>query len=202
MPAMVIPVCDLDGGLGMTPAECPVCAPPGVSIVVAQPPMVTSPAGPTVVSPGFLQPSTGSVSCSSVPLTIPAVSTPEKSLLFQAAEMDQGQPWSGSSLGGESAGCHLPAAPRPLVRRLRLITMVNRTQLGGTRTSLTCLVKGRLMSTRTIRMPSYRVRRAAHYMTAMGLWRPPITPEIRGPLPLATCNACMSCSDCFPDVPL
>ena len=51
-------------------------------------------------------------------------------------------------------------------------------------------------------MPSYRVRRAAHYMTAMGLWRLPIAPEIRGPLPLATCNACMSCSDCFPDVPL
>ena len=51
-------------------------------------------------------------------------------------------------------------------------------------------------------MPSYRVRRAAHYMMAMGLWRPPITPEIRGPLPLATCNTCMSCSDCFPDVPL
>ena len=49
-------------------------------------------------------------------------------------------------------------------------------------------------------MPSYRVRRAAHYMTAMGLWWPPITPEIRGPLPLATCNACMSCIDCFPDV--
>ena len=51
-------------------------------------------------------------------------------------------------------------------------------------------------------MPSYRVRRAAHYMTAMGLWRPPVTPEIRGPLPLATCNACMACSDCFPDGPL
>ena len=51
-------------------------------------------------------------------------------------------------------------------------------------------------------MPSYRVRRAAHYMTVMGLWQPPVAPEIRGPLPLATCNACMSCSDCFPDVPL
>ena len=50
-------------------------------------------------------------------------------------------------------------------------------------------------------MPSYQVRRAAHYMAAMGLWRPPTTPEVRGPLPLATCNACMSCSDCFPDVP-
>ena len=42
----------------------------------------------------------------------------------------------------------------------------------------------------------------AHYMMAMGLWRPPMTPEIRVHLPLATCNACMSCSDCFPDVPL
>ena len=50
-------------------------------------------------------------------------------------------------------------------------------------------------------MPCYRVRRAAHYMTAMGLWRPPVAPEIRGPLPVATCNACMSCSECFPDVP-
>ena len=108
--AMVTPVCDLDGGLGVTPVECPVHVTPGMSVVVAQPPMVTSLAGPTVVSPGFPQPSTRSVSCSSVSPTIPAVSTPEKSLLFQAAEMDQGQPWSGSSFGGESAGRHLPAA--------------------------------------------------------------------------------------------
>ena len=50
-------------------------------------------------------------------------------------------------------------------------------------------------------VPSYRVRRAAHYMAAMGLWRSPTTQEVRGPLPLATCNACMSCSDCFPDLP-
>ena len=49
-------------------------------------------------------------------------------------------------------------------------------------------------------MPSYRVRRAAHYMMAMGLWHPPVATEIRGPLPL--CNACMSCSDCFMDVPM
>ena len=48
-------------------------------------------------------------------------------------------------------------------------------------------------------VPTYRVRRVAHYVTVMGLWRPPTTPEIRGPLPLATCNACMLCSDCFPD---
>ena len=44
-------------------------------------------------------------------------------------------------------------------------------------------------------VPSYRVRRAAHYMTAMGLWRPPHTQGIRGPMP------CMSCNDCFPDLP-
>ena len=113
LPAMVTPVCDLEEGLVVTPAECPVPATPGV----AQPLMVTSPAGPTVISPGCPQPSTGSVCCcSSVPPTIPVVSTPEKSLLFQAAEMDQYQPWSGSSFGGESAGRPLPASsltPRP-----------------------------------------------------------------------------------------
>ena len=31
--------------------------------------------------------------------------------------------------------------------------------------------------------PSHRVRRAAHYMAAMGLWRPPCTQGIQGPLP-------------------
>ena len=50
-------------------------------------------------------------------------------------------------------------------------------------------------------VPSYRVRRVAHHMAAMGLWRPPITQGIRGPLPSATCNACMSCNDYFPDLP-
>ena len=50
-------------------------------------------------------------------------------------------------------------------------------------------------------IPSYRVRRAAHYMMAMGLWRPPVA-EIRGQLPLASCNACTSCRDCCPDVPM
>ena len=33
LPAMVTPVCDLDGGLSVTPAECPVREPPGVSVV-------------------------------------------------------------------------------------------------------------------------------------------------------------------------
>ena len=84
LPAMVTPVCEFDGS------------------IVAQPLMVTSPAGPTVMSPGFLHPLTGSVGCSSVP----AVSTQEKCLLLKAAETTQGQPWAGPSFGGESAGSH------------------------------------------------------------------------------------------------
>ena len=44
-------------------------------------------------------------------------------------------------------------------------------------------------------------RRAAHYMAAMGLWRPPCTQGIPGPLPSSSCNACMTCSDCFADLP-
>ena len=49
--------------------------------------------------------------------------------------------------------------------------------------------------------PSHRVRRAAHYMSAMGLWRPPGTQGAPGPLPTSSCNACKMCSDCFPDLP-
>ena len=45
--------------------------------------------------------------------------------------------------------------------------------------------------------PSHHVRRAAHYMAAMGLWRPPSTQGIIGPLPSSSCNTCMSCSDIF-----
>ena len=48
---------------------------------------------------------------------------------------------------------------------------------------------------------SHRVHRAAHYMAAMGLWRPPSNPGVPGPLPSSSCNACMSCSDCFPNIP-
>ena len=43
--------------------------------------------------------------------------------------------------------------------------------------------------------------RAAHYMTAMGLWRPPIAPGIQGSLPVAACEACMSSGACFPEMP-
>ena len=50
-------------------------------------------------------------------------------------------------------------------------------------------------------VPSYRVRRVAHYMEAMGLWWPPSSQGVWGPLPSATCKACMSRSDRFPDLP-
>ena len=47
--------------------------------------------------------------------------------------------------------------------------------------------------------PGRRVRRAAHYMAAMGLWRPTSTPVFPGPVPASSCNSCMACEDCFPD---
>ena len=42
------------------------------------------------------------------------------------------------------------------------------------------------------------VRRAAHYMTAMRLWRPTGGPGAPGPLPISSCNNCVLCQDCFP----
>ena len=48
--------------------------------------------------------------------------------------------------------------------------------------------------------PVRRVRRAAHYMAAKGLW--PSGPVFPGPVPVSSCNSCMSCEDCFPDVPV
>ena len=59
LPTMVTPVCDPDGALRMTPAECPVIVAPGVSSCVIQPLMASSPAWPDVGSPGFSHPSTG-----------------------------------------------------------------------------------------------------------------------------------------------
>ena len=44
--------------------------------------------------------------------------------------------------------------------------------------------------------PGRRVRRAAHYMAAKGLWRPTSGPVIPGPIPVSSCNSCMSCEDC------
>ena len=43
-----------------------------------------------------------------------------------------------------------------------------------------------------------RVRRAANYMAAMGLWRPPGGPGAPGPVLTSSCNNCMRCANCFP----
>ena len=42
-----------------------------------------------------------------------------------------------------------------------------------------------------------RAQRAAKYMTAMGLWRPPSGPGASRPLPTSTCPSCMNCEYCF-----
>ena len=42
-----------------------------------------------------------------------------------------------------------------------------------------------------------RAQRAAKYMTAMGLWRPPSGPGAPGPLPASTCPSCMKCEYCL-----
>ena len=116
LPTMVTPVCDLDRGLCVTPAECPVIEPPGVSVVVTQPSMVYSPAGPIVVSPEFSHPSTGSVGVLSVPRTSPVVPAREEFLLFNAADTNQAQPEAGPSFTGDPADglfSAVPPTPRP-----------------------------------------------------------------------------------------
>ena len=43
-----------------------------------------------------------------------------------------------------------------------------------------------------------RAQRAAKYMTAMGLWRPPSGPGAPGPIPTSSCTSYMRCDYCFP----
>ena len=42
-----------------------------------------------------------------------------------------------------------------------------------------------------------RAQRAAKYMSAMGLWRPPSGVGSPGPLPVSSCTSCMQCESCF-----
>ena len=94
---MVSSVSDPEGGLIVTPAGYPTPVIPDVSVVMTQPLVVTSPAGPTDMDPAIPRPSTGSVGCSSVLPSLPVVSTPEGSQSSRAAPMDQRLLWSGSS---------------------------------------------------------------------------------------------------------
>ena len=55
-----------------------------------------------------------------------------------------------------------------------------------------------LADTMQVVLPSPRVRRAAHCMTAVGLWRPMDGLDVHGPLPESSCNDCMMCAKCFP----
>ena len=77
----------------------------------------------------------------------------------------------------------------------QLVTSLNRTS-----SDVLLAVHGRqpFPSSAIQRRTTYRVRRAAHYMKEMGVWRPPV--DMGMPLPSAACNACTSCQDCFPDV--
>ena len=121
LPAMVTPIGDIDERV-----------------------VVTSPAGSTVVSPGFLQPSMGSVGCPSVLPTVPAVSTPWAG------------PSSGGGGGGESASSHFPAAPLTPCSAAASPQDRESDAAGGTRSSMTCLMRGRLISTRIVRTPAPR----------------------------------------------
>ena len=47
--------------------------------------------------------------------------------------------------------------------------------------------------------PAPHVRRAAPYISAMGLWRPQENPTAPRPAPTPSCNLCRNCKHCFPD---
>ena len=47
--------------------------------------------------------------------------------------------------------------------------------------------------------PAPRARRAAPYISAMGLWRPQENPTASRPAPTPSCNLCRNCKYCFPD---
>ena len=111
LPTMVTPVCDMDGALCVSPAECPVIAPPAVSAFVIQPSVATSPAEPKTVSPELFHPSPASVGVSSVPRMSPVVAVPEEFMLFNAAMTKQTEPEAGPSSTGDLARGLFPAIP-------------------------------------------------------------------------------------------
>ena len=108
LPTMVTPVCDVDGELRVTPAECPRIEPPGVSAFVTRPSIASPPAGPKFLSPGLSHPSTESVGVLSVPRTSPVAPAPREFLLLNAADKNQAQPEAGPSFTGDLAGGLFP----------------------------------------------------------------------------------------------
>ena len=100
LPAMVTPLSDPEWGLMGTPAGYPVPVIAYASILMTQPLVVTSPAGPTDVAPAIPRPSTESMGCSGVLSSLPVGSTMEWSPSSRATPMDQCLLWAGSSFGG------------------------------------------------------------------------------------------------------
>ena len=104
LPTMVTPVCDIDGALRVSPAECPVIVPPAVSAFVIRPSMATSPAGPKTLSPELFHPSPVSMGVSYVPRMSLVVAVPEEFMLFNAAITNKTQPEAGPSFSGDLVG--------------------------------------------------------------------------------------------------
>ena len=97
LPAIVTPIHDTQEKEVMHPAEC--------RTPDAHVDLLVTPAGPAVVPDDVVQPPTGSVGCSSFPLTTPSVTTLGKNSSFQD------QPWVDPSSEREPADYRLPAAP-------------------------------------------------------------------------------------------
>ena len=215
LPAMVTPIVDPAVGFPLTPATYPVPPIPLMSFGDSVPLEVAPPAGLAVGSPARSETllcrvsSPASVASSRLSPSSPVSRfAPDVSQPSGLAAMDHEIPWSASLPLGVSADS--PLLPAPLtpsqtsilsnVQVLQqLVTSLNRTSSEVMRVAF-----GRAPfpadAMHRVVLP-YRVRRAAHYMAAMGLWQPPSSQGVWGPLPSATCNACMSCSDCFPDLP-
>ena len=145
-----------------------------------------------------------------MPRTSPVVAVPEDFMLFNAAVTNQTQPetspeyWVHHRQKALSAALQLQHNAGLILSNVQVLQQLV-TSLNRTSSDVLLAVHGRQpFRSNAVQqvMPSYRVRRAAHYMMAMGLWRPPVDTGIRTPQPSAVCNACTSCQDCFPEVPM